>query len=120
MHLQIYYKNGCNWIKLFLRLQKQTISSISGVQVASTRLSASSEYIMAKRAHFPQLNPWQTESTMMRINAIMMPNTISLIFMFCSHIFLRICVPLFLKSCACSKQNISKTQYFTPVPTCFR
>ena len=57
--------------------------------------------------HFPpQLNPRQTERTMIRINAIKIPKTINLIFMFCSHIFLRIFVPLVLKSCACTANQI--------------
>lgn len=57
--------------------------------------------LFEKAAHRQHLNPWQTERTMMRINAIRIPKTINLIFMFCSHIFLRICVPVVLKSCAC-------------------
>jgi hypothetical protein len=41
--------------------------------------------------------------TIMRIRAIKIAKTISFIFIFCSHIFLRILVPEFLKSCACLK-----------------
>jgi len=45
----------------------------------------------------------------MRIRAIKIANTISFIFIFCSHIFLRILVPEFLKSCACLiKQQVRK------------
>jgi hypothetical protein len=37
---------------------------------------------------------------MSRISAIMMPKAMSFIFMFSHHIFCRIFVPCFLKSCA--------------------
>lgn len=49
---------------------------------------------------YQQLNPRHTDKTMMRIRAIIIPNTINLIFMFLSHIFLLIWVPCVLKSCA--------------------
>lgn len=73
---------------------------------------------------FPQLNPRQTERTIMRIRAIKIANTISFIFMFCSHIFLRILVPEFLKSCACLKKwtkvNRKQKQLIFKIPIiCF-
>lgn len=49
------------------------------------------------------MNPPQTDNTMIRIKAMMMPRTMSFIFIFCSHIFLLILVPCVLKSCACNK-----------------
>ncbi|MFS8014310.1 hypothetical protein Hanom_Chr15g01343071 [Helianthus anomalus] len=58
--------------------------------------------------HLPQLKPPQTERTIMRIKAIIIPRTISFIFIFCSHIFLLICVPCVLKSCAYNKPIIYK------------
>lgn len=40
---------------------------------------------------------------MIRISAMIIPRTMSLIFMFCNHIFLLTFVPCCLKSCACNK-----------------
>lgn len=54
-----------------------------------------------------QWKPWQTDRIIIRIRAMMIPKTMSLIFMFCSHIFLFILVPCCLKSCAC----IQRTEY---------
>jgi hypothetical protein len=51
----------------------------------------------------PHLKPWHTDRMMMRMSAMMMPSTISLIFMFWSHIFRRTLVPCCLKSCACKQ-----------------
>lgn len=53
------------------------------------------------------LKPWQTDRTMIRINAMMIPKTINLIFIFWIHIFLLIFVPCCRKSCACNKTNKS-------------
>lgn len=75
-------------------------------------------------AYFEQLNPRQTDRTIMRIRAIKIANTISFIFMFCSHIFLRILVPEFLKSCAWLKKgpkvNRKQKQFIFKTPIiCF-
>lgn len=51
--------------------------------------------------HLEQLKPPQIERTIMRIMAIMIPRTISFIFIFWNHIFLLSLVPCCLKSCAC-------------------
>lgn len=53
------------------------------------------------KTHLEQLKPPQTERTIMRIMAIMIPRTISFIFIFWNHIFLLILVPCCRKSCAC-------------------
>ena len=61
---------------------------------------------MMEKTHLPQLKPWQTERTIMRIKAIIIPKTISFIFMFCNHIFLLNWVPCCLKPCACKPKAI--------------
>lgn len=53
--------------------------------------------------YLEQLKPPQTERTMIRIRAIIIPKTISFIFIFCNHIFLLNCCPPVLKSCAWNK-----------------
>lgn len=51
--------------------------------------------------HFAQSKPPQIESTMIRMNAITIPKTISFIFELCTHIFLWSFVPVDLNSLAC-------------------
>jgi hypothetical protein len=81
----------------FLSSLRQCNTKLKAIAVVQTVKWAE---LCTLQSHYQQLKSRQTVKTMSRIRAIMMPKAMSFIFMFSHHIFCRIFVPCFLKSCA--------------------